>query len=418
MPPSKMPTPQITLSNVEARRFILAHHNLWPPHQLRGKDGVLEYIQQVGSIQFDPINIVGRNPDLVLQSRVADYKPEFLDQLLYEDRYLIDGWDKMACIYATTDWPSFTYRRKFLRENPDPRKPPETILNETLAQIRQRGPLSSLDFKEYEKVDWHWGPTKAVRAAMEYLYGRGYLGVHHRVNNRRIFDLIKNLLPDALLNAPNPFSTIEDYQNWHVLRRVGSLGLAQTKSSEYWSGIIGVSSNERRKILNHLTAQGKVIPLAIEAFPDDILFIRAADLPTLEAVQNPSPSSDQAALIAALDNLMWNRGLIENLFGFRYRWEVYKPKAQREYGYYVLPVIYGDRFIARVDPAFDKKKRILTIQNWWWENEFEPDETMQAALLKCLATFSSYLGAKKIILAVPVRANPTLQWMEGISPAD
>ncbi len=139
MPPTKLPAPQITISKVDARRFMLAHHSLWPPRQHQGKEGILRYIQKVGSIQFDPINIVGRNPDLVLQSRVEDYRAIFLDHLLYEDRTLIDGWDKMACIYATTEWPSFTYRRDFLRENPNSRKPPDTIINETLEQIRLRG---------------------------------------------------------------------------------------------------------------------------------------------------------------------------------------------------------------------------------------------------------------------------------------
>lgn len=414
MPPSKLPPPQITISNLEARRFMLAHHNLWPPRQLRGMDGVLEYIQQVDSIQFDPINIVGRNPDLVLQSRVGDYRSTYLDQLRYEERTLIDGWDKMACIYATSDWPNFTFRRSFLRENPDPRKPPDTIINETLDEIRQRGPLSSLDFKEYDKVDWHWGPTKAVRAAMEYLYGRGYLGVHHRVNNRRYFDLIENLLPADLLNAPDPFDTTEEYQDWHVLRRVGSLGLAHPGSGEYWLGILGVKSSERHATLKRLTAQEKAIPLAIEEHPEDIFFICTDDLPTLRTIQKQSVPKPGAALIAALDNLTWNRKLIGKIFGFDYIWEVYKPKAQRQYGYYVLPVLYGDRFVARLDPAFDKKKRILTLQNWWWEVGIQPDKIMQTALLECLKTFSDYLNAEEILLADPVQNDPTLAWMKNL----
>jgi uncharacterized protein YcaQ len=393
---------------------MLAHHYLWPPRQLKGKEGILTYITQVKSIQFDPINIVGRNPDLVLQSRILDYRPDHLDQLLYKDRTLVDGWDKMACIHATTDWPYFGYRRKFLRENPDSRKPPDTILDETLAHIRQRGPLSSLDFKGYDKVDWHWGPTNAVRAAMEYLYSRGYLGVHHRVNNRRYFDLIENLLPTELLNAPDPFNTTEDYQDWHVLRRVGSLGLAQTNTSEYWGGILGVKTNERRASLNRLFAQGKVIPLAIDGGPDNTLFIRSVDLPTLESIQEQNISTQGAALVAPLDNLLWNRRLIENIFDFSYRWEVYKPRAQRQYGYYVLPVLYSDNFIARLDPAFDKKKGTLTLQNWWWEPGIKPDEKMQSALLECLQIFCQYLIVKQVILADPIHNDPTLAWMKNL----
>jgi uncharacterized protein YcaQ len=334
--------------------------------------------------------------------------------MLYEDRTLIDGWDKMACLYTTEDWPNFTYRRELRREHPDPRKPPDLILDETLEHIRQRGPLSSLDFKEYDKVDWHWGPTKAVRAAMEYLYSRGFLGVHHRVNNRRYFDLIEKLLPADLLNTPNPFASMDAYQEWHVLRRVGSLGLAQTNTSEYWSGIWGVKSPRRREILKQLTDQQHIIPLAVEGHPKHILFIRSVDLPTLQAAQEQHAPPPGMALIAPLDNLIWNRGLIQLLFDFQYTWEVYKPKAQRQYGYYVLPVLYGDNFIARLDPAFDKKKRILTIQNWWWQPEAQPDTSIQADLLEGLRSFAAYLDAQEIVLAEPVQTNPTLEWMKNL----
>ena len=90
-----MPDP-IEIKKSEARRFKLMHHGLYPPRQYFGEKGILDFIKKVGSIQFDPINIVGRNPDLVLQSRVKNYQPKLLDDLLYKNRYLIDGWDKMA----------------------------------------------------------------------------------------------------------------------------------------------------------------------------------------------------------------------------------------------------------------------------------------------------------------------------------
>jgi uncharacterized protein YcaQ len=414
MPQSQLPAPQIVLSKAEARRFMLAHHKLWPPRTLQGKAGVLDYIQHIGSIQFDPINIVGRNPDLVLQSRVIDYQPEHLDQLLYQDRTLIDGWDKMACIYSTTDWPHFGYRRKFLRENPDPRKPPDSVIKDTLDQINQRGSLSSLDFKGYAKIDWHWGPTKAARAALEYLYSRGYLGVHHRINNRRYFDLIDNLLPEMILKAPDPFNTTDDYRDWHVLRRIRSLGLAQTNSGENWGGIIGVKATERRIAINRLVERGDVTPIAIEDIPDRILFAHTSDLTTLKTFSDRKPIKPGAALIAPLDNLIWNRRLIESLFDFSYRWEVYTPKVKRKYGYYVLPVLYGDSFIARLDPAFDKKKRVLTLQNWWWEPGVKLDESMHSALLDCLNTFCNYLDAAQVVLSESVRNNQTLHWLQNL----
>lgn len=111
-----MPDP-IVIDKPHARRFLLTHLGLLPPRQLHGKEGVLDYIRQVNCIQYDPINIVGQNPHLVLQSRVRGYRPSMLDALLYEDRRLIDGFDKQMSIYSAEDWPSFTYYRQQMARN-------------------------------------------------------------------------------------------------------------------------------------------------------------------------------------------------------------------------------------------------------------------------------------------------------------
>jgi uncharacterized protein YcaQ len=129
------PSSPLTITKTEARRFMFAHHGLYPPRQLKGKNGIKEYIRHVNSIQFDPINIVGRNPDLVLQSRIQDYRPSLLDELLYEDRQLLDGWDKMASIYLVEDLPFFFRRRDHLRNTENSRKPPQTVIDEVLAEV-------------------------------------------------------------------------------------------------------------------------------------------------------------------------------------------------------------------------------------------------------------------------------------------
>ena len=100
----------ITLTKQQARRFILAHQGLWPPYQFEGKAGILDFISHVGCIQFDPLDIVGHNPELVLQARVSGFRSAMLQELLYEDRKLLDGWDKMMAIYCTQDWPYFYYK--------------------------------------------------------------------------------------------------------------------------------------------------------------------------------------------------------------------------------------------------------------------------------------------------------------------
>ena len=128
----------------------------------------------------------------------------------------------------------------------------------------------------------------------------------------------------------------------------------------------------------------------------------------LDQVAGGNDAPPAATFIGPLDNLIWDRDLIRWLFDFDYTWEVYKPAAQRKYGHYVLPVLYGDRFIARVEPIFDRKARVLTLVNWWWEAAVAPDEVLVAALSECLAAFGRYLGAAEVRLGGAVAGDRTL----------
>lgn len=402
------------LSIIEARRFLLAHHGLYPARNSKGKEGILDYIQHTGCIQFDPINIVGRNPDLVLQSRVQDYKPVLLDELLYQERQLADGWDKMAAIYRMEDWHKFWLHRDHVRTRGNTRRPNLEILDEVLEQVSQRGPLCSLDFEDTEKIDWFWSPTRASRAALEHLYAIGKLGIHHRVNNRRYFDLIERLVPPEHYQAQNPFASQQAYREWHILRRIGGMGMVDDRAGDYWLGILGVKSPERKKVMQRLLERGGLLQVEIEGLPGNPTFyIRSQDWPTLEAIRTQS-TQPKAAFIAALDNLTWNRGLIQQMFDFEYTWEVYKPKAQRVYGYYVLPVLYGERFIARFEPGFDKKTRVFTMKNWWWEPGVEPDAAMEAALAECLGDFAGYLQAEQVVLEQPLADETRMAWASSL----
>lgn len=397
MPTNDLPAPALTLSNQEARRFMLAHHHLWPPRKFKGKEGILALFDRLGCIQYDTINIVGRNADLVLQSRVAKYRPDLLEELLYQERKLIDGWDKVSSIYRTEDWPYFERQRATMPVyHAERSKDAMDIAPQLLEAIRERGPLSSIDFKDDTKTDWFWAPTSLSRASLEILYAWGKLGVHHKVNTRRIFDLIERLIPAEILAQEDPNQTDQDYHDWHVLRRIGSQGLTAHSSGEHWLGIRGVKTPQRIAALRRLVEQEKIIPVSVEGIDNQILFIRVADLDTLNAIKDKRAPKAQAAFIAPLDNLIWNRKLTKSLFNFSYTWEVYKPKDQREYGYYILPVLYGDRFIGRVDPAFDKKTRVLTITSWWWEEDVVPNDAILNAVTRCVKEFGQYLDASKI----------------------
>ena len=392
---------------------MLAHQRLWPPRRLAGKVGIMDFIRHAGCIQFDPIDVVGRNPDLVLQARVQDYRPGLLEELLYTDRQLVDGWDKVAAIYPMADWPYFTRRRAAVRRRwADPSSPAIRMAPTVIEAIHQRGPLSSIDLKHDDKVDWIWGvEVRLVRACLEVLYGMGELLIHHRVGTRRAFELAERALPHGLLSAPDPNLDVEHYRDWHVLRRVGGLGLANPSASEYWQGILDTQSQDRRASLARLVERGDLLAVAVDDARHKTFFMRAGDLPMLEAVQADHVPDREAAILGPLDNLMWDRNLLRWVFDFDYVWEVYKPASLRTFGYYVLPVLYGERFAARFDPAYDKKRRVLTIANWWWEAGVRPDEAMQAALVACFRDFMRYLGAERLQLGETLAGDKSLDWV-------
>jgi uncharacterized protein YcaQ len=400
----------IEINKGHASRFLLGHHRLLPPRMLRGKEGVLDYIRHVNCIQYDPINVVGQNPHLVLQSRVRGYKPAMLDGLLYQDRRVLDGFDKQMSIYPVEDWPLFGfYRERMAVEYMQSERTAAAVklVTRIRREIEERGPLSSLELEENTRMDW-WlaGSVRAARIALDILLYRGDTIVHRRVGTRRYFELAERVLPPELIDGPASHATADDYLEWHVLRRAGGLGLVDLKVTGEFGGMIGWRGGRIRAAILRLAEKGLLVPVTIRELPRQRFFVRRDDIPALEAAGTRNRSKPGAALIAPLDNLMWDGSLVATLFGFRYAWEVYKPPAQRQYGYYVLPVLYGDRFVARVDPAFDRAGRVLTVTSWWWEKGVDKkDEAMLAAIGECLTAFGRYLDAREIRLGAGVRRD-------------
>jgi uncharacterized protein len=384
----------IALTQTQARQFLLSHQALWPPRSLLGKAGALEYARRVRCIQFDPLDVVGRNADLVLQARVADFHPALLRTLLYEDRSLLDGWDKVMSIYPLEDWSYFRRRRAAdrlaLESSPDGLK---SVAPLVLREIEARGPLSSLELDFDHRVDWPWGPTRAARAALESLYFSGDLVIHHKVHTRKVYDLAQRHIPTEILNAPDPNPDDESFHDWYLLRRIGSVGLLWNRGGEAWLGT-PFNASQRQVVLKRLLEQGYLLEAHIDGITDPV-YLRSQDRPLLEAVTTSKDSEPGgAAFLAPLDNLLWDRRFLKTLFGFDYRWEVYKPVAQRQYGYYVLPVLYGDRFVARFESVREKRSSTLVIKGWWWEVGCTLTSELLDALKDCFDHFLAYLDLK------------------------
>ncbi len=402
---------QLVLTKGQARQLLLKHQGLNLPREFSGKTGVLDFIRRVGCIQYDALNIVGRNPELVLQARIPDFRHQMLYELLYEERRLLDGPDKEMSIYCVEDWPYFRRRRQQARDRfGNSSRPIMPFLPQVRRKIEEHDPLSSSDLDFNQMVDWPWAPTRLSRAALESMYLWGELVIHHKENTRKVYDFSHRHVAERLLKAPEPNETEAEYHDWYVLRRVGAVGLLWGKSGDALRDIHGMRSEERRASIARLLKQRKLLEFKVEGIKYP-LYMRATDKDSIGSATESARSVPQAAILAPLDNLLWDRDLVKALFDFEYRWEVYKPVKERQYGYYVLPVLYGDRFIARFEPGRDKEQGALLIKNWWWEPGIAPSADVSLALNHCFERFLEYLGCKRLEAEKALVEREGLDWL-------
>lgn len=371
----------------EARKYLARLH-------FSGNKNVYETVRKLQAIQYDPLNVVGRNPDLVLQSRIKNYKPEMLQKELYKKRTLVDGFDKMLCIYPVGDYPNLARLRRstvwWYRENPEITQ----AFDKVRKIIREKGAVSSDDIGMDEKVAWPWGATRLSRAALESMWMTGELTIHHKDGARRYYDFAEKYLPHEILSMEDPNETEEAYFEWQTLRRIRAVGMLRNGPSDAFLGVENFKAAERARAFETLIRKEKIIKINVEG---DAYCIPSENLPILET---GTAVSSCARAIAPLDNLMWDRKLIKRIFGFDYTWEVYTPKEKRRYGYYVLPVFYKDRFIARFEPEPFRGGKLI-IKTWWWEENVRITDAMKKAVLKMLEDFSKYLGAEGFEARIP-----------------
>lgn len=403
---------KIKMTKEQACRFLVLYHGLGYGFVYKGKEGIMDYVKKAGCLQFDTLNITGRNPDLVLQARIKAYKAVMLEELLYKDRKLVDEWDKEMSIYAVEDWPFFERNRKAAYDRYISIRQIRDFLPVVRETLNIQGPITSSDIDNDDIVDWAWAPTRLSRAALESMYLWGELIVYNKTNARKVYDFAWKHLPEEILNREDPNKTIGQYHQWNILRRIGAVGLLWNKASDAWLGIRELKSKERNEAFEELLKQGLLMELEIEGLRHP-LYTRMDSKPLLSAVLEQKGKAPRAAFMAPLDNMLWDRSLIKELFGFEYRWEVYKPASQRQYGYYVLPVLYGSTFVGRFEPVLDKTSKTLNIKGWWWEPGIKVTKRMEQELQSCISRFMSFTEAETLTIDEQVRIKCSLDWLQG-----
>lgn len=419
-----MPEVARSVSREAARRFLAIRHLLAPPRALPAEpESVLRVVDRLGSLQFDPLEVAGRNHDLVLLSRIAGYRRSWTDGWLYgSDRRLYETYNKGLSIVPTAELPWF--RLTWDRNHERLSGPGEAfvthaeLVDELLTRIREGGELLPREVGPREAIEWYWRPTNQVRAILEGLAEAGILGIRRREGNLRVYDLVERLFPEGLLAERHPE---RDQRKHRLLSRYRGGGLLGTGGqSELWYGT-GRTAAERAELRRELEADGAIVPVEVEGLKGQ-RFVVAAELPLLDQAEAevaagwPGSGPERgAAFLAPLDPLVWDRDLLRRLFDFDYIWEVYVPARKRRWGYYVLPILYGDRLIGRIEPRIERRSRTLDVVGLWWEAGFDPlaEPGFVAAFAAALEAHRSFGDCTRIAFPRTLRHRPFVTAVRG-----
>ena len=372
----------------QIRRGLAHYQNIDHSEKLYGTDGIKKLMRKLHSIQYDPLNVVGRNADLVLQARIADYRSEMLEYLLYTEHFLTDGFDKEMCIYITEDFERFENVRQIQAQSAERtlsyRGQTEAlnILQEVRAFVSANGLTGTKDISIGEVRESGWGHKKLSSAALDYLYTKGELCVAKKIGTQKQFDLTERVIPKDYFSGFR-FMTIEQFLDWYVKRRIAGVGILWGKRGGAWQGNYLWDNELRKSTIARLAEKGELKVIHVEGITEE--FYCCEDF--LESLKSER-ASDYARFIAPLDNMIWDRKMTESIFDFSYSWEVYTPVSKRKYGYYVLPVLYNDSFVARFEAVPVSKGKCFEIKNWWWEKGVLTDEKITNTIMEEMERFA------------------------------
>jgi uncharacterized protein len=268
-----------------------------------------------------------------------------------------------------------------------------------LERIRKEGPLSSLDFERGPKVDWWLGRSSVVRLVLESYAATGVLSLARRQGNRRYYDLTERLFPAKLLAREVPRN---EQLRHKALSRFRAHGLlAASGSGDVWGGLGPAKPDPKRpdwpsrnELREQLIEEGTIVGVEVEGMRGT-RFVLRDEVELLSAPPEPPPS---ASFLPPLDPLMWDRSLLKPLFGFDWAWEVYIPEPRRRWGYYVLPIVFGSRFVGRIEPRIDRASRRVLVIGLWWEDGFVPRraDAFVDAMREALRAYLRFAGATRI----------------------
>ncbi|MDP1625773.1 winged helix-turn-helix domain-containing protein [Parvibaculum sp.] len=387
----------LEISNADARRLFLHSHALCGPHEEpHAAQDTLALVRRLGFVQLDSINTVERAHHLILFSRTPHYRREHLASLHHDEAALFEHWTHDASLIPMEFYPHWRHRfqaakariegspRWQERIGPDGAK----VIRNVRARIRREGGLMARDFEDKGKgAWWGWGPSKT---ALETLWRTGELAIARREGFEKVYDFAERVIPDAIRAARPSRAATTDWACREALARLGFASpqelaafwkLAPIDRAKAWA----VAALKRKELVDVLVegADGSLRPALAPADIEE----RLADAP---------PPPDTMRFLSPFDPAIRDRSRAEKLFGFDYKIEVFVPEAKRRYGYYVLPLIEGDRFIGRADVKAHRGDRRLEVKGFWLEPGLKLTKARERAVLRALGHLGTFTQTPEI----------------------
>jgi uncharacterized protein YcaQ len=402
----------LTIDIQTARRFILGKQGLWPGRRLQGIEGAQRAMREMEYLQLDPLRIVARSHDIQLYSRVLDYQPGMWEQVTYQQRKFFDwgGWLAVRPMDELPHWRVVMRREREGDVDCDPRirkmgLEHAAAIEEMRTLLREKGFLSNRDFDAAQRTRTQsYRGRKDSSLALYYLWRTGETMTHRREDFERVYTLTEAVAPQELIHESD--DTAAD--RFLIKKEISFSGLSRlNRTSDAFQR--GVPFSRKEQIRDALLADGDIIEVKVEGWRP-IQYALGRDRELLEdliAGRVPkawtpleTTTSEEVVILAPLDQVS-ARGRAKVVFGFDYVWEVYKPKDKRKFGYYTLPILWGDRLVARFDSKLDQATSTCVILGLWLEDEtLGQNEAFAEALARGFARFIAFLGAARLDVRV------------------
>ncbi|AJC78187.1 hypothetical protein IE4803_CH00943 [Rhizobium etli bv. phaseoli str. IE4803] len=386
------------LSNSDARRVFLAKQGLSaPPNRALTKSGLLQLIHDLGFVQVDSIQTVERAHHQILFSRNQTYRREHLTALLEKERALFEHWTHDASILPSAFfvyWKhKFRHQEKVLIERWRKWRGEgfEAAFEETYERVRRDGAMLARDVKADGHVSggwWNWHPNKT---ALEYFWHTGKLAIAGRSNFQKIYDLTERVIPAEFREQE---VGREDFVDWACRSALTRLGFAtHGEISAFWNL---VSPDEAKAWVS--AHRDELTEVLIEPATGDKARASWAFADFFSTLDSHPDAPPRIRVLSPFDPMIRDRNRTERLFGFFYRIEVFVPEPKREYGYYVFPLLEGDRLIGRIDMKADRKKSTLDVRRLWLEPGVKASAGRLEKLEAELERVARFAGVEKVVL--------------------